>query len=169
MKIKLALPLLACGLVLVGCGKKEESTASSPSASATPSAPAASAAVEVEITANDTMKFSVTHIEAKAGQDVKITLVNIGSMPKAAMGHNFVLLKKGTDPKEVVDAAVTAAATDYIPASKADVIIVHTKLLGPKQSEELSFKAPSEPGEYPFVCTFPAHFLSGMKGVLVVK
>jgi azurin len=166
MKIKLALPLLACGLLVAGCGKKEEPTASAPTASATPAAPAV---VEVEITANDTMKFSVTRIEAKAGQDVKVTLTNIGSMPKAAMGHNIVLLKKDADVKAVVDAAVTAAATDYIPASMADKIIIHTKLLGPKQSEELNFKAPTEPGEYPFICTFPAHYLSGMKGVLVVK
>jgi azurin len=166
MNIKLALPLLACGLLVAGCGKKEESSAAAPSASVKPAAPAV---VEVEITANDTMKFSVTRIEAKPGQDVKVTLTNIGSMPKAAMGHNFVLLKKGVDPKEIVDAAVSAAATDYVPADKADKIIVHTKLLGPKQSEELNFKAPTEPGEYTFICTFPAHYLSGMHGVLVVQ
>jgi azurin len=105
----------------------------------------------------------------KAGQDVKVTLTNIGNMPKAAMGHNFVLLKKGADAKAFVDAAVTAAATDYIPAAQADQVIAHTKLLGPKQSDEISFKAPTEPGEYVFVCTFPAHYLSGMKGVLVVQ
>jgi azurin len=62
-----------------------------------------------------------------------------------------------------------AAATDYVPAALADQIIAHTKLLGPKQSDEITFKAPTEPGEYPFICSFPAHFLSGMKGVIVVK
>ncbi len=166
MKTKFALSLLVCGLFAAGCGKKDEPSTSAPTASATP---AASAVVEVEITASDTMKYSLNRIEAKPGQDVKVTLTNMGSMPKAAMGHNFVLLKKGVDPKEVVDAGVTAAATDYIAPSMADKIIAHTKLLGPKQSEELNFKAPTEPGEYTFVCTFPAHFLSGMKGVLVVK
>ena len=85
------------------------------------------------------------------------------------MGHNWVLLKKGTDPKAFVDAAVNAAATDYVPAAMADSVIAHTKLLGPKQSDEVTFKAPTEPGEYVFVCSFPAHFLTGMKGVLVVK
>ena len=67
------------------------------------------------------------------------------------------------------DAAIMAAATDYVPASLADQIIAHTKLFGPKQSDEVTFKAPTEPGEYPFICSFPAHYLSGMKGVIVVK
>ena len=51
----------------------------------------------------------------------------------------------------------------------ADQIIAHTKLLGPKLSDEISFKAPTEPGEYHFLCSFPAHFLTGMTGVMVVK
>ena len=115
------------------------------------------------------MKFNLTRLEVKAGQDVKVTLTNLGSLPKAAMGHNWILLKKGVDPKAFADAAVMAAATDYVPAQQADNIIAHTKLLGPKQSEEVSFKAPTEPGEYHFLCSFPAHFLSGMTGVLVVQ
>lgn len=171
MKKYLLLPVLAGSLMLAGCGKKEESNAAS-SSSAAPSAstaPAAASGGTFEVTANDAMKYSINRIEVKAGQDVKITLTNVGTMPKTAMGHNFVLLKKGVDPKTVADAAVSAQATDYIPASMADQIIAHTKLLGPKQSEELSFKAPTEPGEYPYLCTFPAHFLSGMKGVLVVQ
>jgi azurin len=154
------LPVLAGSLILAGCGKKEEAAA--PVASV-------SAVATFEFTANDTMKYNLNRVEVKAGQDVKVVLTNMGSMPKAAMAHNWILLKKGVDPKAFVDAAVTAAATDYIPAALADQIVVHTKLLGPKQSDEVSFKAPTEPGEYHFVCSFPAHFLSGMTGVLVVQ
>lgn len=169
--MKKSLTLLLCGasLLLVGCGPKNESTtASAPAATPVASAPKSGAA-SFEITANDAMKFSVTRLEVNAGQDVTVTLVNTGNVPKAAMGHNWVLLKKGVDAKAFSDAAVMAMATEYIPAAKAGDVIAHTKLLGPKQSDEVKFKAPSEPGEYPFVCTFPAHFASGMKGVLVVK
>lgn len=168
MKNSRLLPLLAAGVVLAGCAKKEEAPAASAPAAA-PAAPADSGAAVVEITANDAMKFSLTRFEVKAGQEVKVTLTNLGTMPKVAMGHNFVLLKLGADPKAFADAAIAAAATDYIPAAKADQIIAHTKLLGPKQSDEITFKAPAEPGEYPFLCSFPAHFLTGMKGVMVVK
>ena len=155
--------LLACSLILSGCGKKDEAATSSSASTS------ASAVVSVEMTANDSMKFNVTRIEARAGQEVKLTLTNLGNMPKAAMGHNWVLLAKGTDLKAFNDAAMNAVATDYIPASMASSVIAHTKLLGPKQSDEITFKAPSEPGEYHFVCSFPAHFVSGMTGVLIVK
>jgi azurin len=152
MKKHLILPLLATGLVLAFGGQKAQA-----------------AAATFELTANDTMKFNLTRLEVKAGQEVKITLTNVGTMPKAAMGHNLVVLKKGADAKAYADAAVTAAATEYIPAALADQVIAKTKLLGPKQSQEITFKAPAVAGEYPFLCTFPAHFLSGMKGVLVVN
>jgi plastocyanin len=32
-----------------------------------------------------------------------------------------------------------------------------------------SFGAPAKPGSYTYLCTFPGHFVAGMKGVLVVK
>jgi len=169
MKKYFVLPLLAGALALTGCGKKDEAATSSASTAAKSDAPAAAAVANIELTANDSMKFNQTSFEVKAGQEVKVTLTNMGTMPKTAMGHNFVLLKKGVDPKAIADAAIMAAATDYIPAAKADDIIAHTKLLGPKQSDEITFKAPTEPGEYTFLCTFPAHFLAGMKGTITVK
>ncbi|HWA26163.1 MAG TPA: plastocyanin/azurin family copper-binding protein [Lacunisphaera sp.] len=169
MKKYLIFPLLAGSLVLTGCGKKEEaSTANAATPAKSDTAPAAAVA-NIELTANDSMKYSQTSFEVKAGQEVKVTLTNMGTMPKTAMGHNFVLLKKGVDPKSIADAAITAAATDYVPAAKADDIIAHTKLLGPKESAEITFKAPTEPGEYTFLCTFPAHYLAGMKGTITVK
>ncbi|MBL9214018.1 MAG: cupredoxin domain-containing protein [Opitutaceae bacterium] len=161
MKKYLILPVMAVGLILVGCGKKEE-PAAAPAASA-------NAVAAFEFTANDSMKFNLTRVEVTAGQDVKVILTNMGTMPKVAMGHNWVLLKKGADAKAFIDAAATAAAAEYIPAALADQVLAHTKLLGPKQSDEITFKAPTEPGEYPFICSFPGHYLSGMHGVLVVK
>ena len=176
MKFHLTLTLIASGLLLTGCGKKEAApAASAPSAAPAASAPAAAptaatpAVAVIEITANDAMKFSITRFEVAAGQQVKLTLRNIGTMPKQAMGHNLVILKKDADVKGFADAAVMAAATDYFPAAKADQAIAHTKLLGPKQNEEITFTAPAEAGVYPFICSFPAHFIAGMKGVMVVK
>lgn len=160
MKKRLLLPVLAGSLLLAGCGQKNETTAA---------APASEVATVVEFTANDSMKFNLTRFEVKAGQDVTVSLTNMGNMPKAAMAHNWVLLQKGSDPKAFADAAVTAAATEYIPPALTGSIIAHTKLLGPKQTDEIKFKAPAEPGEYPFLCSFPAHYLSGMQGVMLVK
>lgn len=157
----LALTLVAGALLLAGCGKKEDAAAGA--------AANASAVAVFELTANDSMKFSATRFEVKPGAEMKVILTNIGSMPKAAMAHNWVLLKKDADVMAFSLAAVTAAATDYIPAAKLDQVIAHTKMLGPKQTDEITFKAPTEPGEYPFLCSFTAHYQAGMKGVIVVK
>lgn len=158
----LALVLLAGVFALVGCGKNDSNAGAGSSANA-------AAGSALEFTANDSMKFNLTRAEVRAGQEVKVILTNIGSMPKAAMGHNWVLLKKGTDVDAFDKAAMQAMATEYIPASFADQVIAHTKLLGPKQTDEITFTAPTEPGEYVFLCSFPAHYQAGMRGVLVVK
>lgn len=169
MNIRLPLALLAAALI-AGCGKKEDAASASASAAA-PAAgakPAASAARVIEITANDAMKFSVTTIDAKVGEEIKIVLTNIGTIPKEAMGHNFVLLKPGTDVNAFSAAAMTAREKDYIPDALKDQIVAHTALLGPRKSDEITFKVTAA-GEYPFLCSFPAHAAAGMKGVLVAK
>ncbi|MSU73429.1 MAG: hypothetical protein EXS43_14005, partial [Opitutus sp.] len=50
-----------------------------------------------------------------------------------------------------------------------DKVLAFVALLGPNETGEVTFTAPTKPGEYPFLCSFPAHCLIGMKGVLVVK
>ena len=49
---------------------------------------------EITISGNDTMQFDVKNFEVTARNDVKITFKNVGKLPKIAMGHNLVLLKK---------------------------------------------------------------------------
>jgi azurin len=123
----------------------------------------------VAITAGDDMKYSVTSIAAKPGEQLTVTLKATGSMPRVAMAHNFVLLKAGTDPTAFANAGAAAAATDYIADSVKAQVIASTKLVGNGESVEVSFKAPTKPGSYTYLCTFPGHFVSGMKGTLVVK
>jgi Azurin len=171
MNIRFLLITLVAALAAVGCGKKDaEAGASNAAASGAPAAQEQPAAPRtIEITAGDNMKFNVQTIEAKAGEQLKVVLTNIGTQPKEVMGHNWVLLKKGADAAAFNAAAVTAKATDYIPAALTDQVVAHTALLGPRKSDEITFTVPSEPGEYPFLCSFPAHYQVGMKGVLVVK
>ena len=52
---------------------------------------------EVIISGNDAMQFDIKNFQAKPGESIRLTLKNIGSIPKIAMGHNWVLLKKGAD------------------------------------------------------------------------
>ena len=121
----------------------------------------------VAITANDQMKYSITAIEAKAGETLRVVLTNEGTIPKEAMGHNWVLLKAGTDVNAFAMASMTAKDTEYIPPAQKDQVIAAIKVLGPKQSGEITFLVPA-PGAYNFICTFPGHFML-MKGTLTVK
>ena len=129
----------------------------------------AAAGRTIAITGDDTMKFSVTTITAKPGEQLTVKLTNKGTMPKPAAAHNFVLLKKGVDLNAFTTAAVMAgAAAEYIPAKFKDQVIASTKLTGPGESAEVSFKAPTAPGDYVYICSFPGHFAT-MKGTLTVK
>ena len=62
------------------------------------------------------------------------------------------------------------ANSDFIPASKKKLIIENTPMIGPTRDSlvhVLRFKAPSKPGIYPYVCTFPGHWVI-MNGIMVV-
>jgi azurin len=122
----------------------------------------------VEITADDTMKYSVTAISAAPGEAIHIKLTNKGTMPKMAAAHNFVLLAKGTDLNAFTTAAVMAGQTDYVPEKLKAQVLASTKLAGPGETVETDFKAPTAPGTYTFICSFPGHFAT-MKGTLTVK
>lgn len=169
MKSANLLSILVSALLLAGCGADTRSE-TTPSGAAPTAAEAPAAEVRpIAITGNDQMKFSVTEIRAKPGEALSVTLNNIGTMPKVAMGHNWVLLKAGVDPASFNNDAVSAAATDYVPESQRQNIIAATKLLGPKESDTVTFNAPTEPGRYVFLCSFPGHFQVGMKGELIVE
>ena len=172
MNIRFPFVVSLLAIALSGCGQKDvapaAATSTAPVKAAAVAAPAAAAPRVIEITANDTMKFSLATIEAKAGETIKIVLTNNGTLPKEAMGHNLVVLKPGTDGGAFCAAAMTAKATDYIPESLKGQVVAATALLGPRKSEEIILKD-LKAGEYPYVCSFPAHFAVGMKGVLIVK
>ena len=123
----------------------------------------------IEITGNDEMKFDVTSFEVTPGQKVTVTLTNIGELPKDAMAHNWVLLEKGTDAGKLVAAGADHPETDYIPTDQAGHVLVKTKLLGPLDSDSITFTAPTEPGPYEYICSFPDHYTGGMKGIMTVK
>jgi azurin len=117
-------------------------------------------------TITNEMKFDVTQFSVKAGEQVELVLQNPDFMQ-----HNLVITKPGK--KEVVGKAAdkmaadpNAATLNYVP-QMSDVLFA-TPILNPDQTYSLKFKAPSTPGEYPYICTFPGHWRI-MQGVMIVK
>lgn len=118
------------------------------------------------------MKFDVTAFDAKPGQKISVTLKNVGTTPKFSMGHNLVMLNRNINEQNVqsafLDPASTQAAHDYVPPDSKDVL-AHTKLLGPAESDTVTFNAPYVPGDYLYLCSFPGHYTQGTKGFMTVK
>lgn len=170
------LTLVFLALVPCGCGGSEP-TAAKPAAPAHDDAGApaggapAAAAAEFHVEANDQMQYNLRQIEVKAGQKVKITLKNVGTIVKVAMGHNLVVLRKGVSLADFTPKVMPPAATidnDYLPDAARKDVIAHTKLLGPGESDSVEFTAPGLPGELIYLCTFVGHAAT-MNGKIIVK
>ena len=108
------------------------------------------------------LKYDKQTLTVKAGETVELTFKNTSKQ----MPHNFVLLAKGSDYMALGMKGIQAGPTkNYVPES--DKVLAHTKLLKGGESETIKFTAPKEPGDYPFVCTFPGH-PGSMNGILKV-
>ena len=159
---------LVCALsLLVALVPGPQATAAKPAAKA--ATPSAKGVRTVELTSGDDMKYSQTQIAAKPGETLHVVLKNVGTVPKIAMAHNFVLLTLTADPAAFITASVNARETDYVPQDKKADILASTKLAGPGETVEATFKVPAKAGSYTYLCTFPGHYATGMKGQLVVQ
>ena len=112
------------------------------------------------------MAYDRKEIHAMAGQTLEIVLNNIDQMP-----HNLVLIDQGS--LEVFGKTVDqflqspeAAEMEYVPQSR--YVLGATKMLDPEESGSIKIRVPDNPGDYPFICTFPGHWRM-MQGVLKVS
>ena len=111
------------------------------------------------------MSYDVTSFRAAPGQQVEIVFRNEDVLP-----HNLVIVRPGAG--EMVGRAADAMATDpdafakeFIPDTPA--VLHATRMLQAGESVRLQFTAPEREGNYPYICTFPAHWIT-MKGVMEV-
>ncbi len=126
---------------------------------------AADKVCKVDIAGTDQMQFDKKEI-AIAGDctQVEVTLKHTGTLPVAAMGHNWVLVKTSDMQGVAGDGAGAGLANDHLKKGDARVI-AHTKLIGGGQTTTVKFptSALTKGGDYTFFCSFPGHW-SIMKG-----
>ncbi len=116
------------------------------------------------------MLYTVKQFNAKPGQPVKLVFTN-----PDATDHNLLIVRDGALAE--VGMAANAMARDpknansnFIPKDKEHLIIEAAPMIGPTRKSRvhvMRFSAPTEPGVYPFVCTFPGHWIV-MRGDMVV-
>jgi putative heme-binding domain-containing protein len=107
-------------------------------------------------TVYERMNYDKETIAVQAGKPVLFVLENVDAMP-----HNFVITRPGSmqtvgelAEKEAQNPAF--AKQNFVPKS-SDVLAAST-LMQPQGSQRLTFTAPTQPGVYPYVCTYPGHW-----------
>lgn len=109
------------------------------------------------------LKFDLNNLEVKAGSKVRLVFNNNDDMT-----HNVVIVSPGAADEVgnlALQLGLKGSQMNYVPVNSK--VLFHTALLQPGTSESIYFVAPSKPGEYMFVCTYPGH-ASVMRGILKV-
>jgi plastocyanin len=118
-------------------------------------------------TVHERMQFTIATFKVKVGEPVKLILENPDATP-----HNLLIVKPGSED-EIGQAANQMATVpgafekfDFVP--KSEKILQATKMLKQGETDTLRFHAPKEPGKYPYICSFPGHYLV-MRGTMIVE
>ncbi|HBZ96325.1 MAG TPA: hypothetical protein DEO57_00605, partial [Phycisphaerales bacterium] len=112
------------------------------------------------------MDYDRKEFTVEAGQPVRLILLNPDDKP-----HNLVIGTPGS-LREIGRKATLLGTTSrakerhYVPAMRE--VLHWIPIVEPKSSAELVFTAPSVPGDYVYVCTYPGHWTT-MNGVMKVR
>jgi azurin len=120
----------------------------------------------ITVEAGKNLSFEPRLLTVHAGERIKLTFTNPDVVP-----HNWVLLKPGSlervgDLSNKLVADPAAVTRHYVPRS--DDVLCYTDIVPPHESFTIYFRAPSQKGRYPYLCSFPGHWMV-MNGQMVVE
>jgi putative heme-binding domain-containing protein len=120
----------------------------------------------IKLEAGKNLSFTTPSITVEAGVAIRLTFDNPDVVP-----HNWVLIKPGTlervgDLANRIIADPEAIVRQYVPRS--DDVLAYTDIVPPHERFTIWFRAPAAKGRYPFLCTFPGHWMV-MNGQMVVE
>jgi uncharacterized cupredoxin-like copper-binding protein len=104
---------------------------------------------KIDVTMTD-FQFQPTAFTVPAGQEITLSAKNNGGVV-----HSFVIMNKGQ-----------SAGTEFTDADQPNVY--WQVEIQPGGSSDITFTAPTDPGEYEVVCHVPGHLQAGMVGKLSV-
>jgi len=119
----------------------------------------------VRMEAGSNLSFVTREFHVSVGEPIALTLVNPDVVP-----HNWALLRPGTlsTVGELANRLIgepEATARHYIP--ETDDVLHYVDIVDPGMEQTIYFRAPERPGIYPYLCTFPGHWMV-MNGQMVV-
>ena len=120
----------------------------------------------ITIETGTNLSYKTRSFKVKAGEPIALTLANPDVVP-----HNLAIVKPGTLERvgQMANRLISdpeAAIRHYIPETSD--VLVYTDVALPKENFTIQFKAPEVPGRYPYLCTFPGHWLI-MNGEMIVE
>ncbi len=120
----------------------------------------------ITIKAAKNLTFDTTEFRVRPDQPIRLTFENPDAVP-----HNWALLNPGkletigTQASKMI-ADPEAAARHYIPDSPD--VLAYTDVVDPYSQFTIYFQSPKQPGRYPYLCTFPGHWMV-MNGTMIVE
>lgn len=120
----------------------------------------------VKMEAGKNLSFETRSFKVKPGEAIALKFVNPDVVP-----HNWALIKPGKlqtvgDLANRLISDPEAAVMQYVP--RTDDVLAYTDIVDPNAEFTIYFRAPSEPGRYPYLCTFPGHWMV-MNGEMIVE
>lgn len=122
-----------------------------------------------EIDGNDAMQYNKASIAVPAScTKFTVTLKHSGKLPKATMGHNWVLTKTA-DMQAVVAEGVPAGLDKNYVKDGDKRVLAHTKVVGGGESDSVTFDTSllKSGGPFSYFCSFPGH-VALMKGTIAL-
>jgi len=119
----------------------------------------------ITVEAGNNLSYVTRSIQVRSGEPLALTLSNPDVVP-----HNWALVKPGALERvgELANRLISdpdAAVRHYIPTSTD--VLAYTDVVGPHDQFTIYFRAPEQPGRYPYLCTFPGHW-KVMNGEMLV-
>ena len=121
---------------------------------------------EIVVEAALGLQFVQKQLLAKAGEKLTIRFKNPDVVP-----HNWLLAKPGS--LQTLGEKCNLMITDpqglskhYVPDS--DDVLAYTDMVNPNSEFVIHINAPVTPGDYPYLCTFPGHWMI-MNGLLRIS
>ncbi|MBS0292836.1 MAG: azurin [Proteobacteria bacterium] len=123
-----------------------------------------------EIDGNDAMQYNKSSISVPAScTKFTVTLRHTGKLPKASMGHDWVMTKTADMQAVLADGASAGLDKDYLKPGDTRVL-AHTKIIGGGESDSVTFATSllKSGGPFSYFCSFPGH-VALMKGTIALS
>lgn len=127
-------------------------------------------ACQIDVQGRPGKKFSPTHISVPSTcKTLTVQLIHTGRKPKAAAGHNWVLVRESDVHAAIADGLTAGPDYDWVKPGD-ERVIAKTAMIGGGERTSVTFDVSklSRGTAYTYYCSFPTH-AEMMRGTLSIE